>query len=733
MIDRTDAYKYAISEATRRKMYIQAIINMISPEIAYGAVTAQSQSKYSKTATVNNKDFRSPTRYATGETKRWALDGTVDIYPDNATDIDGISCVQSGDLCGSDGTFETPVWVEMAFSNVSILQACSVYFSDDPLDGAPSDFTVEVKSGGSAVYTKTITDNTDSKVSVEGFTVHNPDAIRVTVTKWTVPNRRVRLVEIIPGIYERWTADDICELTVNQEVNFSCLSLPYGTAAITMDNHTRRFEPRNKNGVFQSIEEAQEIPISLGVRLADGTVEYKTVGVYYQHNGGWKTGNNGLSISWGLVDIVGLLADRSFTVPSTLPTTLSGWIACIVAQLGDSFKAKYHVDPDYASVAAVISSSSDLSGKTCGEVLRYVCMATGTFPRADDETGYLTAEPLWSAGNYIPLDNLKNYPTMRANDSVSALTFKLYDGTESGTTYTVSGISPAAQTISIDNPFIHNTTQALFAAKNILTMYGGNQIEISSRGDPANELGDVDSVQLDQSQATSARRIKQEFAFQGGVMSGLPSTLLQATGYNLYHNCVILTADCTWTGPEGVTKIRLILVGGGSGGTAGTDGTFDEDGQDGTDGLGGKVLNEEFEINAGQSFAVSVGKGGASNGGVGTATIFGSHSSATGDNYDGFTDINNGTVYARDGVAAPAANSGDGGIGGIAGVKGEKHDETVTIKDYTVNGTITNGQTNVYIPKEVEQTVVDSNPGVGASGVAGASGCVIIWYDKAVS
>ncbi len=100
-----------------------------------------------------------------------------------------------------------------------------------------------------------------------------------------------------------------------------------------MDNLDRRFEPRNKNGVFRSIEERQGIDISIGVDGGD----YQHVGIFYQYSGGWKTGDNGTTMQWSLVDIVGLLADRQYLPPDTLPTTLQGWAASLVSQLGTNF------------------------------------------------------------------------------------------------------------------------------------------------------------------------------------------------------------------------------------------------------------------------------------------------------------------------------------------------------------------------------------------------------------
>ena len=119
---------------------------------------------------------------------------------------------------------------------MSILQAFSLFFSTDPLDGTPEDFTVEVLENGTAYFTRSVTGNRETEMWFDGFTVHNPTAIRVTVTKWSLPGRRVRMVEIVPGIYEDWDADELSAFTVTQQGQFSCLSLPYGRAEIAMDS-----------------------------------------------------------------------------------------------------------------------------------------------------------------------------------------------------------------------------------------------------------------------------------------------------------------------------------------------------------------------------------------------------------------------------------------------------------------------------------------------------------------
>lgn len=714
MLSITDGYRSAIVGDVRR-MLIKAQLNIVDPDISYGTVNSSGASPWSKPSQIHDKTMELD-RYATLEPNRWVLDGSFRLIPEDPAKLTGEVGFVGDVLSGEDGSFSSPVWTELAFANVSILQACSVYFSQDAVDGTAEDFSVAVYSGSTAVYTKTFTGNTAASVSLDGFTVYDPTAIRVTVTKWSLPGRRLRIAEIIPGMYEQWTEDILASIDIQQRGSFSCLSIPYGTCTLRMDNLDRRFEPRNKSGVFQSIEERQAIPVAIGCELADGSVEYKQIGVFFQANGGWKTGDNAMTMQWDLVDIVGLLAAREFRAPSTLPTTLAGWLEALVSQLGANFEGWYRVDPDYADAAATVNAASDVEGQKCGDILRWVCMATGTWPRADAGTGYLTAEPFWSQGNKLDLDNMVSYPVMKANDDLAVLTFKLFDS--AGTVVNISGnATSSSNTLTVSNPFLHTAAQAQTAARQILSQYGGVRLETVGRGDPAGEIGDVDTVWLNESSATTGRRMEQNFRFSGGVLRDCKSVLLQPDGSFLYQSRQVFTESGQFTGPAGVTTLRLILVGKGKDGTDGTDGTWDEAGKDGVDGAGGLVWAGTVNINGGQTYTVTVGED----------ATFGVHTSANGKVYpNGFTDVQSGDSYARTGVEAPADGSGDGGRKGLGGVQGHRHTETH--KDYTVGGTLPGNSSGVYIPVTV--TVVDNKPGKGTQGKSGAKGCVVVYWDK---
>lgn len=739
MIQTSEAFREAIV-GSPRYTELFAIVDISDPDKVILPVTSSGEAPWSKKEQIHDYDLTTPPRYATGEINRWLGDGSFDLFPDDYELPDEMGYAGNA-LSGPDGAFAEPFpWVQLNFTGIRILQASSMFFSEDPVDGVPCDFTLAVYSGNQLVWSQEVEGNTETTMQIKNFTVYDPTAIRLTVKKWSLPSRYVRLVEIITGLFERWTGSDLASFNATLQGQFSCLTLPYGSVSLAMDNADKRFEPRRKDSIFQSIEERQAVEMYIGCYTPYG-IERVKIGTFYQAGDGWKTSSNDLTMSWYLVDIIGLITDRAFIPPETLPTTLGGWLKAVVSQLGTVFENRWHADPEYVDKPVIANSIEDVTGKKCGDIIRWACQASGTWPRADQSTGRLTAEPLWSQGNKYDLDNLTTYPTMKANDSLAALIFQLADGND--TQYIVTGNSTTSEkTVTIINPFLHTTEQALTASRLILAQYGGNQLELTGRGNPSSEIGDVDTVWLDESNATTARRMSQTFQIQNGVLQGCKSTLLQADGSYLWTESALITESGTWTAPPGVTQLRVVIGQGGQGGGHGADGeqgsgmlgpttgdsaseTFTgANGEPGKDGAGGKVWYDLININDGQEFNVIIGAGGAAatvhgqDGADGGETYFGAYTSANGKLYEnGYSDIANGDSFGRTGVALPLPNSSDGGKGGQGGRGGVK--EVTWVRD----------PDSIYGGGHSTTTVI-SKPTPGTPGVDGASGFVLVFWDK---
>lgn len=745
MIKSSEAYQKAIV-ADGRRMYVKAVIDIIDPDIVQRDVSGSEQQEgLSRPEQLWDKKFESTANYASMEPGRWMLDGSYALMPEDAATRDWEAGYTGAALSDWDGVFPAPQIMQIEFANVSILQAMSVAFSDRPEDGVAADFKVEVFSEGVAYYTKEVTGNNDPLVSLSGWRGNNPDRIRVTVTRWSLPRRRMRGLEIVPGVYEVWTGNELADVSVKNQGDVSCLTLPYGTAAIKMDNQNRRFDPRTKDGVFLSIEERQGVELYMGPLLPDGTIEYKRLGTFYQSSGGWKDSDNSVTMQWSLVDIVGLLAARKFRPPSALPTTLKGWLEALAGQLGENFSKRVRVDPDYAGMAVTYQPDEGedpreaLSKMTCGDILRYVCMATGTWPRADASTGYLAAEPLWSEGSKITLDNLSRYPAMSANEDAASVTVngEYFEGTSKASN----------NTVAVDSAF-SGPRGIQEMAKALLSGYGGNRLETVGLGDPASEIGDVDTIWLAEGNATTARRVRQELTFSNGVLTRCKSSFIRGDGLFLFENRVQILEDGSWTVPEGVFRIRVVLVGHGQSGSSGASGTWNNNvnrwmgeytypqaengghGGDGANGSGGKVWEGVLDVNPTQVLQIHFSS---------SDTTLWSCSSGNGKVYpNGFTDVATGDVFGRSGVSDAKPGSGDGGVGGKGGKPGIWYNASHWYYDdgYIpppgAGGWVGNGvDVNRPGPGHWEtETVIKSYPTAGTPGTPGASGSVIIYWEK---
>ena len=128
MLEITEGYKHAIVGDVRR-MLIKAIIDISDPDMVFGDVNSSGAESFSKGEQLHDKTMELESRYATLEQNRWVLDGSFRLIPDEPQELSGEIGFVGDVLSGDDGTFSNPVYAEIAFSNVSILQACSVYFS----------------------------------------------------------------------------------------------------------------------------------------------------------------------------------------------------------------------------------------------------------------------------------------------------------------------------------------------------------------------------------------------------------------------------------------------------------------------------------------------------------------------------------------------------------------------------------------------------------------------------
>lgn len=746
MISTSDEYKVAIDAPTRR-IVPKAVIDLSDPDLSVTSVTGDINSTYSFTSQITDKDSEfSGLVYATLEQSRWILDGTQSIMPDTPSTRAGEQGVMGDTLSDDDGDLNKSI--SIAISGVDTLQAVTVACTGLLCDGYATNMTLNIYSGNSLLYSST--EDTTPNYVFRGFTVIQPTDVEIVINSWSLPSRYFRLVEILPGVIEVWNENIIFSMNVIQHADFSNLTIPYASASLEIDNTSKAFDPAEKNSLFLSVTARQPVPLYYGVELGE-SFEYVPVGIFYQQNEGWQIANDGLTIRWDLIDIIGLLADRKYEAPNSLPTKLVGWIESIIGQLDSTFTGHYYIDSSIGN-PSLTCQASDVEDITCGDLLRFLCQATNSYPVSDPITGYLDIKPLNNTPQRVTTLRTQNtLPGSQSNTDIAFLNFDI-----GGVQYSVPGTEEISdKTVNIKNPFITTTMAAVQAAQLILTQYGGNVLNLTCRGDMSREIGDVETVEVYPNQTVAARILEQTLSLQNGVMVNQPLKMLQANGGQLYTDVIIITEDGTYQTPAGVTEITLVLIGGGNGGDGGEGGTLyyfqpkKDNGDGGKGGKGGRVYSTPLTINDGQQFTVSIGRGGA--GGTGGKWNYrpqyydrhgttGAEGTATTVSM-GTTFTSASGVYMNTGYVDLLTNAAYG-VPGANGAKGANNPSTPPVpKQYSGNGGGggDGGRMGIYEMvkdpdagwgPDYERPDIISPPKNGANGQQGADGCVLIFYSK---
>lgn len=520
MINVSDAYKTAIV-ADKRRIIVNALARIIDSDIVYTGAETNSElysgENTSKLYQLYDENLNSGDCYAALEQNRWVLDGTFSPFGTPLRLVSTEVGYVSGVVSDENGEFGTQPYAKITFSGIDNLQGCGVQFSNREYDGYAVDFTVQLLSGTTVLYTTAITGNTALKRNIFGFNVNNPTAIKITVNKWSLPCRRARIIEIYAGGLENWTNDNILDFDIVEETDLSNQSLPNGECKIEIYDNERLYSPETPS-LYNMLEERQSVDVSIGAVVDDTTVKYVPMYKHYIRYNGWEQSEAAKKIKFELTDLIGLVKDREFVVPATLPTTVSGWMAAVLGALGTKFETKYIIDSGITSALGV-ASADDIKNKKCGDMLKWIAQATLGYIRCDKTTGYIHLSP-WptSSGILYSLDNQSDYSDFTSRGGIAYFKFK-YGEADGGGEYTIDGTRNASdKDITINNPFVRPNTIAHSIITNLQKCYDTSEITVKGRGNPETELGDINTVVMWPEYSKAAYLISQNIKVKSGVM-----------------------------------------------------------------------------------------------------------------------------------------------------------------------------------------------------------------------
>ena len=507
MIPVTEQFKAAIGAASRQTK-AKVLFRLVDVDAAEDTtVTATSEAIISKKSQITNAIMDMTGKLATLETDYWKLDGTF-VLPPTVEEAGYEVGWWSDALSGPEGTFPVPQVVTLQFTKDHSSIGFTIYF-DALTDEYAADFIIDVyDSLDVLLHSEMVTGNILVRYILE-HTIENYRKVVITITKWKLPNRRARIVEVSMGVIYEYTGNELISVNVLEEVDTINNEVSSNETKFTIENQDKRFNIMNPTGAYPALQKLQTVVPYLGVVKTDGSTEYVGMGVYYLDE--WQSDEGALTASFTAHDLLNVISRDEYAGDTFVAETLYAIAVEILTAAGVR-----SVDHNVDTALQGISTSGTLEKMSYREALQKIAIA-GMAVLYCSREGKIIIEQIGTdaLSETIGLDNMYASPLIKLDSLVNTIYIKSGD-----TTYTYTDPTKTSDeqvlSIEIDNPLIDTSGKADVVAAWIMAEYKKRFLyEVNWRMDPSFTVGDIVTIEDDFSADKTARITRQEFTFTG--------------------------------------------------------------------------------------------------------------------------------------------------------------------------------------------------------------------------
>ena len=221
----------------------------------------------------------------------WVLDDTYHLAPDtDATAKLNHMGWWGSSLSGEDRTFLEPYpSLAATFSKRTVIELAVA--GDSKRGEYPVDFDIlAYDESNILLHTETVTGNTGVTWEKEIEAVNNVSKLILQIRKWSHPGRTVKIAGFFTVLIETYTGDDVFQINLLEEREFSDGTLPIGNISaneitVQISNADHRFDAGNVDSQLYNLVKAnRKIKAWLGAELNDGSIEYVPLGTFYANN-----------------------------------------------------------------------------------------------------------------------------------------------------------------------------------------------------------------------------------------------------------------------------------------------------------------------------------------------------------------------------------------------------------------------------------------------------------------
>ncbi len=259
-----------LKKPKRNLGFLKVEFNIIDPETNPN-VTVNDEEIFSSLQNIKEKEVIQTKNYATLEKNFWKLDDSQPIYGSELLDQCYISSFMSNENC----VFESKPCITL-LSDV-LLTTLGLTMSFDTVDGNYArKINVKAYRDELTIMNKdyTLDSYNERIIFADNDELVRWNKIEIYFLESSLPYRRMRINQLLFGILEIYTDENIITAESKEKTTRINSELPTHTFKFSISNIEKKFNPDNPVGWYRYILQQQPISYTWGYQLDDGNIEW---------------------------------------------------------------------------------------------------------------------------------------------------------------------------------------------------------------------------------------------------------------------------------------------------------------------------------------------------------------------------------------------------------------------------------------------------------------------------
>ena len=259
-----------LKKPKRNLGFLKVNFDIVDPE-TNPDLSTNTEEVFSNLNNIKEATIPQTKNYATLEKNFWLLNGSQPIYGSEELEQTYISEFMSDENC----QFEENACITLHSSVYLTTLGLSMIF-DSINENYARKLNVKAYRDDVLIMDKdyTLDSYKDRLIFADNEELVRWNRIEIYFVESSLPYRRIRVNQLLFGIMETYTDDNILSAESKEKTTMINSELPTHTFKFTIDNMNKLFNPDNPEGWYRYILQQQPISYEWGYELDDGTIEW---------------------------------------------------------------------------------------------------------------------------------------------------------------------------------------------------------------------------------------------------------------------------------------------------------------------------------------------------------------------------------------------------------------------------------------------------------------------------